>query len=376
MGTSTPSRLPSSPAEATPDGATLTGMRATDQLALLRTRRKRRLIIAAASFVTAALAWVGLVNGVTDVDSMRLLATLLPGGEHLARPLEWSEWVALTNLRLPRIVMAVVAGIGLALCGSAMQVITGNPMASPFTTGISNAAAFGASLAILAGLTISGSATLATIACAFVGAVLCSLLVLAIAAVTRMGPTTLILAGIALSYLFAALAAGLQYVADEQQLSSIIHWTFGDLGRATWPQIAGAAGVVAVAAVHARCNTANYGRLVAGDEVAKSLGVPVVRLRVETGLSVTLVAATIISVTGVIGFVGLVAPHIAGMLVGADERYRLPLAALVGASILLAADLVGRLVLSPVIVPVGIVVSLVGVPAFLWLILREGRWAR
>lgn len=326
--------------------------------------------------VTSVLAWAGTVNGVTDIDSARLLATLLPGGERIAEPLSYSEWVALLQLRLPRIAVAVVAGIGLALCGAGMQIITGNPMASPFTTGISNAAAFGASLAILGGLTIAGSTTLGTIMCAFVAAVLCSILVIAIAAATRMGPATLILAGIALSYLFAALAAGMQYIADEQQLASIIHWTFGDLGRATWPQIAGATAVVSIAVAHVHLNTANYGRLAAGDEVARSLGVPVSRLRVETGLSVTVVAATIISITGVIGFVGLVAPHIAGMLVGGDERYRLPLAAVVGAAILLAADLVGRLALSPVIVPVGIVVSLVGVPVFLWLILREGKWSR
>lgn len=347
-----------------------------DRRKMLRTRRRRRLIMASAAAVTLVLAWAGIVNGVTDISSARLLATLLPRGEALARPLEWSEWVALMQLRLPRVVVAIVAGVGLALCGAGMQIITGNPMASPFTTGISNAAAFGASLAILGGLTIAGSTTFGTIACAFLGAVLCSLLVLAIASVTRMGPTTLILAGIALSYLFSALAAGMQYIANEQQLGSIIHWTFGDLGRATWPQIYVVAIVVGLAAAHMRLNTADYGRLAAGDEAARALGVPVSRLRVETGLSVTLVAATIISVTGVIGFVGLVAPHIAAMLVGSDERYRLPLTAIVGAAVLLAADLVGRLALSPVIVPVGIVVSLVGVPVFLWLILREGKWSR
>lgn len=347
-----------------------------DRRAILRTRRSRRLILAASCVLVLVLAWAGVVNGVTDISSARLLATLLPGGDRLATPLEWNEWVAVVQLRLPRIAMAVVAGVGLALAGATMQVITANPMASPFTTGISNAAAFGASIAIMAGLTVAGSRTLGTIAFAFIGAVLCSLLVFAIAAVTRMGSTAIILAGIALSYLFSALAAALQYVADEQQLSSIIHWTFGDLGRATWSQIGIAASVVAVACLHARFNTSNYQRFAAGDDVARSLGVQVTRLRLETGLSITVVAATVISVTGVIGFVGLVAPHIASMLVGADERYRLPLTATVGASVILAADLLGRLVLSPIIVPVGIVVSLVGVPVFLWLILREGRWSR
>jgi len=330
----------------------------------------------AAVAVMVALAWAGVVNGVTDISSARLLATLLPGGEQWAEPLDWKEWVAVLQLRLPRVVMAVVAGVGLALAGAGMQIITANPMASPFTTGISNAAAFGASLAILGGFAVAGSPTFGTILAAFVGAVLCSLLVFAIASITRMGSMAIILAGIALSYLFSALAAGLQYVADEQQLSAIIHWTFGDLGRATWGQICTAAVVVTLAAAHIRFNTSNYQRFAAGDDAARSLGVPVTRLRLETGLSITLVAASVISVTGVIGFVGLVAPHIASMLVGADERVRLPLTAVVGACAILAADLVGRLALSPVIVPVGIVVSLIGVPVFLWLILREGRWNR
>lgn len=347
-----------------------------DRRIILKSHRTRRLILVVATVIMLALAWAGVVNGVTDISSVRLLATLVPGGDRWATPLTWNEWVAVVQLRLPRIAMAVVAGIGLAVAGAGMQIITGNPMASPFTTGISNAAAFGASVAILTGLSIADSRTLGTMVAAFIGAVLCSLLVFSIASVTRMGPTAIILAGIALSYLFSALAAGLQYVADEQQLSSIIHWTFGDLGRATWSQIAIAAIVVALACLHARANTGNYQRFAAGDDVARALGVSVTRLRLETGLSITLVAATVISVTGVIGFIGLVAPHIASMLVGADERYRLPLTAITGASIILAADLVGRLTLSPIIIPVGIVVSLIGVPVFLWLILREGRWSR
>ncbi len=207
-------------------------------------------------------------------------------------------------------------------------------------------------------------------------ACLCSLLVVGIASAARLGPTAIVLSGIAISYLFAALSAGMQYVADERALSAIVSWTFGDLGRGNWTQIGVIAVVVALAGMHTIGNARRFQRFAAGDEAAIALGVPVRRLRLETGFVVTGVAATIISVTGVIGFVGLVAPHIAGMLVGADERYRLPLAGIVGAVVVLGADLVGRLVVSPVIVPVGIVVSLVGVPMFLWLILREGRWAR
>ncbi|KXO91322.1 FecCD family ABC transporter permease [Tsukamurella pseudospumae] len=354
----------------------MTSAVAVDLAALRRVRHRRIWIVVAAVATTIVLGWVGVVHGVTDISSARLLATLLPWGDRIAQPFDWMEWTALIDLRLPRIAVAVVAGAGLAWCGCAMQIITGNPMASPFTTGISHAAAFGAALSMLGSVAIAGSATAGTIVCAFVMACLCSVLVVAIAGVSRVGPTALVLTGVAISYLFAALAAGLQYAADEQQLSAIVRWTFGDLGRATWPQIAVIAVVVAGAGVYVTGNAGRYQRLAAGDDVARSLGVAVGRLRLETGLMITLVSATIVSVTGVIGFVGLVAPHIASMLVGADERFRIPVAGIIGAAVVLAADLVGRLVFSPVIVPVGIVVSLVGVPMFLWLIIREGKRSR
>lgn len=345
--------------------------------AALRQQHLRRIAtILVALVCTCALAWAGIVNGVTDISSARLAATLLPGGFFDARPLEWTEWVALVNLRLPRIGMAVVAGVGLALAGLGMQVITNNPMASPFTTGVSNAAAFGASLAMLGSLTLLGSSTLAVTALAFVTAALCSVVVVGLGALSRHGTLTLVLAGIALSYLFSALAAGLQYVADEQQLAAIVSWTFGDLGRGNLGQLGALAVFVVCAAGYMVCRIPQYQKLAAGEEVALALGVPVRRLRVETGFVVTAMAAAIISLTGVIGFVGLVAPHVAKLLVGADERYRLPLTATVGAGFLLAADLIGRLSFSPVIVPVGIVVSLVGVPLFLWLVVRQAGMSR
>ena len=343
---------------------------------LSRRARRRWSILAAAVAVAAALAWLGTVHGITDITTGRLAATLLPGIDRWAQPLDWSEWTALVDLRLPRIAMAVAAGAGLAWCGCGMQIITGNPMASPFTTGISNAAAFGAALAILGAFTIAGSATTATVVMAFVMAAACSAVVMGLASIGRMGPTILILSGIALSYLFAAATAVLQYVSDEQDLSAIVRWTFGDLGRATWPQIALVAVIVGVAGGFMQASAGSYMRMAAGDETAWSLGVPVRRLRTRTMVLVTLVAATIISITGVIGFVGLVAPHIAALLVGADERYRLPLAGVIGAVLVLGADLVGRTIVSPVIVPVGIVVSFLGVPMFLWLIIREGAWSR
>lgn len=321
-------------------------------------------------------AWVSVVTGIAGFSSAELLATLLPPGWVSAQPLDRGEWTIFLGIRLLRVTAAVIAGIGLALCGAVMQIVTRNPMASPFTTGISNAAAFGAGLAIFFGASVAGSTRLAITMCAFASAAACSLIVVGISARAKNGAAALILAGIALSYLFSALSAGLQYVAHENQLAPILHWTFGDLGRATWGQLAYLGGIVGVGAVYVLASAGRFAKLAMGDDAAVAMGIPVRRIRVESGLLVTAVSASIISVTGVIGFVGLVAPHLATMLIGPREQLRLPMTALLGALLLLLADLAGRNVVSPVVVPVGIMVSLVGVPLFLWLIIRENHRGR
>ncbi|MFV8394725.1 FecCD family ABC transporter permease [Corynebacterium hindlerae] len=320
-----------------------------------------------------AVSWISVTSGVAGFSSIELLATLLPPGWLPARTLDYGEWVIFSGIRLPRVIIAIIAGAGLALCGAVMQIITRNPMASPFTTGISNAAAFGAGIAIFFGLTIAGSQGAAITLCAFVAAAACSIVVVSISAGARRSATALILAGIALSYLFSALTSGLQYVANEQKLGPILYWAFGDLGRATWQHIGYLTAIVTIGLAYVLINGGKLARLALGDEAALALGTPVRRIRVESGIWVTVISASIISVTGVIGFVGLVAPHLASMIIGHDERVRMPLTALIGGLLLLLADLAGRTVVSPVIIPVGIMVSLVGVPMFLWLILRENR---
>lgn len=329
--------------------------------------------LAIACIALVVSAWVSVTSGVAGFSSGELLATLLPSGWLPYATLDRGEWVIFLNIRLPRVVVAIIAGSGLALSGAVMQIITRNPMASPFTTGISNAAAFGAGIAIFFGLSVAGSTRLAITLCAFVAAAICSLVVVSIAARARSGAAAMILAGIALSYLFSALTSGLQYVANEQKLGPVLYWSFGDLGRANWHHIAFLASVVGIGVGFVLRDAGKLARLGLGDEMAIALGTPVRRLRVESGLWITIVSASIISITGVIGFVGLLAPHLATMIIGSDERVRLPLTALLGSLLLLLADLAGRTIVSPVIIPVGIMVSLVGVPMFLWLIVRENR---
>lgn len=328
-------------------------------------------------WMTFAVAVIALVSmsvscfaGVANVTPARLVATMLSNSE-IAEPLSHTEITVLTHLRLPRILMALLAGMGLAVSGLAMQAITGNSMASPFTTGISNAAAMGAAIVIVYGMNFLGSIQLTTVFGAFILALLCALLVYGISSVKGFGSTTIVLVGIALNYFFSALNAGMQYIANEEQLSAIVNWTFGSLSQSTWTQILFVAIVQLVAFPYLFSRAWSFNLLTTGDESALALGVDVRRLRAMTGLLITLIAASIISFTGVIGFVGLVAPHIARLLAGGDHRTLFPLTALLGGALLVLADLVGRTVASPVVIPVGIVVSFIGVPVFLYLILRN-----
>ncbi len=310
--------------------------------------------------------------GVANVTVGRVFATLLPGGHFMgATALNQTELTVLMQLRLPRITMALVSGIGLGISGLVMQAITGNKMASPFTTGLSNAAAFGASLAIIFGFMPFGSNQVGTVVMAFVFAFICAAMVYGIASAKGMGKTTIILIGIALNYFFSALNASMQYVANEQQLSAIVHWTFGSLSEITWEQIIVVSVILLLIFPFIVRFAWHYNLLSTGDESAVALGVNVMRLRLFSGIAVTLISSAIVSFTGVIGFVGLVAPHIARLLIGGDYRALIPLTALSGAILLIAADTVGRVVVSPVIIPVGIVVSFIGVPVFIYLIVKE-----
>lgn len=334
--------------------------------------KKRAALMLAAVILLIIAAFSSCFVGVANVTVGRVFATLLPGGHFMgAAALNQTELTVLMQLRLPRITMALVSGIGLGISGLVMQAITGNKMASPFTTGLSNAAAFGASLAIIFGFMPFGSNQVGTVMMAFVLAFICAAMVYGIASAKGMGKTTIILIGIALNYFFSALNASMQYVANEQQLSAIVHWTFGSLSKITWEQILVVCVILLLTFPFIVRFAWHYNLLSTGDESAVALGVNVMRLRLLSGIAVTLISSAIVSFTGVIGFVGLVAPHIARLLIGGDYRALIPLTALSGAILLIAADTVGRVVVSPVIIPVGIVVSFIGVPVFIYLIVKE-----
>ena len=284
----------------------------------------------------------------------------------------WLADVCVWNLRLPRIFLGIVAGIGLGIAGAVMQAVLRNPLASPYTLGISSGAGFGASLAILAGAGIVGGKYL-IIGNAFIFALLVSFIILGLSSRKGATPETMILAGIAMMYLFGAMTTILQYFGEAEAVKEAVFWMVGDLNRASWSVVTVVSVAIALCAPYLMAKSWDLNVMGAGDETAKSLGVNVKRTRVTTMIVSTLMVATIVCFTGTIGFIGLVAPHMTRLAIGGDNRYVLPVSGLLGAVILITADLVARRIIAPVILPVGAVTAFMGAPLFLYLIMRRRR---
>lgn len=280
--------------------------------------------------------------------------------------------VIVWDIRLPYALMALLIGMALGLAGAEMQTILNNPLASPFTLGVSSAAAFGAALAIVLGIGIPGIPAAWFIpANAFAFALLSALLLDGITRWTRVATPGVVLFGIALVFTFNALVAMLQFVADEDTLQGLVFWTMGSLTRASWEKL----GVLAVVFVVVSCwSMRSAWQLTAlrlGEERAMSFGIDVRRLRLAALLRISLLSALSVAFVGPIGFIGLVAPHIARMLFGEDHRFYLPGSVLTGGLVLSLASVASKNIVPGVIIPVGIVTSLVGVPFFLSIILRH-----
>ncbi len=284
----------------------------------------------------------------------------------------WLADVCVWNLRLPRIFLGIIAGIGLGLAGAVMQAILRNPLASPYTLGISSGAGFGASLAILAGAGIVGGKYL-IVGNAFVFALLVSFIILGLSSRKGATPETMILAGIAMMYLFGAMTTILQYFGEAEALKEAVFWMVGDLNRASWPVVTIILGALLCCAPLLMMRSWDFNVMGAGDETAKSLGVNVKRTRIITMVVSTLLVATIVCFTGTIGFIGLVAPHMTRLAIGGDNKYVLPVSGLLGGVILISADLVARRIIAPIILPVGAVTAFMGAPLFLYLIMRRKR---
>ncbi len=344
-----------------------------------RDLRRKYLFIWASLLLTLALLLLGMTVGAMNLSLPEVWAALFgpEGGPN--------RHIVL-NLRLPRLLAAIVSGGALGLAGAVMQIVLRNPLGSPFTLGISNASAFGAALAYLildkplfqfiktAWLGIQQSLVAVS---AFIWATVGALFIIFISRKKGATPENMILAGIIINTFFMALTSILQFLADDVQLGSIVFWTFGDLTKGAWNTLLIQALIIAPALLYFLKNGLKFNALDAGDQVAGSLGIAVHRFRLHSILLTSLLTAAIVSFYGIIAFVGLIIPHVIRILMGNDARFLMPASAVLGALFLLVCDLLSRSLFSPLIIPVGIITSILGAPLFVLLLLKGSpRWSR
>lgn len=333
-----------------------------------------------ARFIFILLTLLGLIS----------LVALVVGSHKIGWPELWAllrgegmeiNHQIISNIRLPRILATIVTGIILSVSGAIMQILLRNPLASPYTLGISNAAAFGASFGIVflgAGTDIIRSSDLFMITnpyivtiSAFSGSLLGLAIILLIIKAKQASVETIILSGVIINSLFGAGIAIMQYVANNVQLASIVFWNFGDLGRSDWHKLIFLMIVLLPALIYFYYKRWDYKVLGSGDDYAQSMGVRPQRIRVIGLIVTSLITAVAVSFFGVIAFVGLVVPHIVRKLIGNNEEFLITGSAVFGGMFLLLCDTVARTIISPVILPVGILTSFLGVPLFLFLLTRK-----
>ncbi|WP_428031775.1 FecCD family ABC transporter permease [Ancylobacter sp.] len=329
-------------------------------------RRRVALVAGLGALMVAALL-VDIATGPSNLPLADVVSGLLnPAGlDAPARVIIW-------EVRLPYALMAVLVGAALALAGAEMQTILNNPLASPFTLGVSSAASFGAALALVLGASLPFiPAEWNLPAFAFIFALGSVLMLQAMANLRGTGVETLVLFGIALVFTFNALVALVQYVASQEALQQLVFWSMGSLSRASWGKLGVLALVTAVVVPFSLKASWRMTALRLGEDRARSFGISVKQLRFFSLLRVSLLAATSVAFVGTIGFIGLVAPHIARMLVGEDHRFFLPASLLSGAVIMSLASVGSKLIVPGTLLPVGIVTALIGVPFFMALILSR-----
>lgn len=287
------------------------------------------------------------------------------------------------SIRLPRTAAGVGVGIALAMTGCVMQNVLRNPLASASTLGVSQGASFGAAVAIIylgAGIQVNAGASAAitvtnpylVTTCAFLGGVATTAVILALSGMYGISPSTMILAGVAISSMFTGATTLVQYFCDDVMMATVVYWTFGSLGRAGWHEIGMIYLLSGGALVFFLANRWNYNAMESGVHTAKSLGVPVAAVIWSSMLVCSLISAVSVAFVGCINFIGLIAPHMVRRFVGNDCRFLVPGSALMGAILMLAADVASRTLSAPAVLPIGALTSFIGAPVFLYMIMKKG----
>jgi iron complex transport system permease protein len=330
--------------------------------------------------VLVVASLISISGGSLRLPLVEIIRTLFGGGEEVSQTI-------IFNVRMPRIATGIAVGCALAMAGCIMQNVLRNPLASASTLGIAQGASFGAAVGIVyfqAGTHVGAASAFAfsitnpyTVTIfAFLGGITSTILILLLSRVGGVTPTSMILAGVALSAMFTGATALVQYFADEVRVASSVYWTFGNHGRAGWNEIALIFIVSAIAFLYFICNRWNYNAMENGTHTAKSLGVNVEALILISMAVATLISAVAIAFVGTINFIGLIAPHIVRKFVGNDHRFLIPCSAIMGATIILMADIASRMIAAPAILPIGAITSFLGAPLFIYLIIKKGKQAR
>lgn len=336
-------------------------------LAAQSARRRRRVALVAGLALTAAVSLLAdLVSGPAGLPLRDVWAAL--SGAETPRATQVIVW----QVRLPVALMALAVGAALSLAGAEMQVVLDNPLAEPFTLGVSAAAALGAGVAIVLGIALPGLPRIwAVSGNAFVFA-MAALALVQVAALRSAGTQVVVLLGIAVNFAAGALLALVQFAASADALQQLVFWTMGSLANVRWSGVALMAATLALCLPFSARAAWRLTALRLGSDQAAGFGVDVARLRFWTLLRVSVLAAVAVSMVGVIGFVGLAGPHIARLAVGEDQRFLMPASLFTGALLMSLASVASKLLVPGVLLPVGIVTSLIGLPVFVGLILRRG----
>ncbi|RDY23159.1 iron ABC transporter permease [Romboutsia maritimum] len=337
--------------------------------------RRKILIISSLFLITVCMAFYAISSGSSNLSVVEVIKTLLGKADIKSN-------VAIFNIRLPRILMALVSGMGLGVAGCVMQSILKNPLASSSTLGVSQGAAFGAAIAITLFQAVAVNSTGADAInisnpymvsiCAFIGSMGATIVILFLSKYKKITPEAMVLSGVALSALFSGGTTLIQYFADDVQLATIVFWAFGDLGRANYREILIVTVITLSSIVYFIINSWNYNALESGVQTAKGLGVNVSSMRIIGMVVCSFVTATIVSFVGIINFIGLIAPHIMRRFIGNDHRYLIPASAIMGAFLLLLSDTFARTIIAPIILPIGAITSFMGAPLFLYIVFRGG----
>ena len=340
----------------------------------LEKKNRRNTVIIIAMLAAVIILGIGcLFVGSSNMSFADALDALLGGGTGAQSRIIW-------KIRVPRVLAAIIAGAGLAVAGLVMQTTLNNTMASPSTLGVSNAAVFGANLSIIAfaggflstGNNLSsfdvGANPYATSALAFLFSTVSILLILGLCTVRSFSPNVVVLAGMAIGSVWTAATTILQFYATDVGLSAAVVWSFGDLGRATYRTDAIMAVVVLAGFVFFMLMAWKYNALLSGEATAKTMGINVEALRFTSLLLASVITAACVSFLGIIGFVGIICPHVTKKLLGQDHRVTLPVSCLSGSLLLLLADTLSRSLGSGSALPVGAITSLLGAPFFLAII--------